>query len=299
MKQKNYYLLYIAYALLGISVFEIFVFAYIVVTENTFDEIIKIMNEAFKGNFGDTMTGTIGVLLSLASTLFLFITFKEQRKQFIETEKSQDVAKFEQTFFNIMSLLSDVRRTTTENLRNRDSYSIEGYYYNFCNFFQKEIQNSTILSSYFKELEQLYPLSSVVVSAREEVGNIYKEYVDENWGNIGYFFRYIYNTLKFVKDQDGKIINKQRYINLLQSQLSDEELCLIFYDAISPYGMNKNGDGIFYKLLEESEMLENINENVLIAKSHAKIYPFTKFKFLSRRELAIVEDRRKANLVIF
>lgn len=69
-----------------------------------------------------------------------------------------------------------------------------------------------------------------------------------------------------MKDQDGKIINKQRYINLLQSQLSDEELCLIFYDAISPYGMNKNGDGIFYKLLEESEMLENINENVLIEK---------------------------------
>lgn len=46
-------------------------------------------------------------------------------------------------------------------------------------------------------------------------------------------------------------------------------------------------------------MLENINENVLIEKSHAKIYPSTKFKFLSRRELAVVEDRRKANLVIF
>lgn len=298
MKQKNY-LLYIAYTLLGISVVVMLVFVYIVVSENSIDGIISMTKDAFKSNFGDTMTGTIGILLSFASTLFLFITFKEQRKQFVETEKSQEVAKFEQTFFNIMSLLSDVRRTTTENLRNHNSYSIEGYYYNFCNFFQNKLQESKILSSYFKELEQLYPLSSIVVSAREEIGNIYKEYVDENWGNIGYFFRYIFNTLKFVKDQDGKIINKQRYINLLQSQLSDEELCLIFYDAISPYGMNKKGDGIFYKLLEESEMLENINENVLIAKSHAKIYPSTKFKFLSRREMAIVEDRRKTDLVSF
>lgn len=298
MKQKNY-LLYITYTLLGISVVVMLVFVYIVVSENSIDGIISMTKDAFKSNFGDTMTGTIGILLSFASTLFLFITFKEQRKQFVETEKSQEVAKFEQTFFNIMSLLSDVRRTTTENLRNHNSYSIEGYYYNFCNFFQNKLQESKILSSYFKELEQLYPLSSIVVSAREEIGNIYKEYVDENWGNIGYFFRYIFNTLKFVKDQDGKIINKQRYINLLQSQLSDEELCLIFYDAISPYGMNKKGDGIFYKLLEESEMLENINENVLIAKSHAKIYPSTKFKFLSRREMAIVEDRRKTDLVSF
>lgn len=298
MKQKNY-LLYIAYTLLGISFVVMLVFVYIVISENALNGIISMTKDAFKTNFGDTMTGTIGILLSFASTLFLFITFKEQRKQFVETEKTQEVAKFEQTFFNIMSLLSDVRRTTTENLRNHNFYSIEGYYYNFCNFFQNKLQESNILSSYFKELEKLYPLSSVVVSAREEIGNIYKEYVDENWGNIGYFFRYIFNTLKFVKDQDGKIINKQRYINLLQSQLSDEELCLIFYDAISPYGMNKNGDGIFYKLLEESEMLENINENVLITKSHAKFYPSTKFKFLSRRELAVVEDRRKANLVIF
>lgn len=298
MKQKNY-LLYIAYTLLGISFVVMLVFVYIVISENALDGIISMTKDAFKTNFGDTMTGTIGILLSFASTLFLFITFKEQRKQFVETEKTQEVAKFEQTFFNIMSLLSDVRRTTTENLLNHNFYSIEGYYYNFCNFFQNKLQESKILSSYFKELEKSDPLSSVVVCTREEIGNIYKEYVDENQGNIGYFFRYIFNTLKFVKDQDGKIINKQRYINLLQSQLSDEELCLIFYDAISPYGMNKNGDGIFYKLLEESEMLENINENVLIAKSHAKIYPSTKFKFLSRRELAVVEDRRKANLVIF
>lgn len=54
-------------------------------------------------------------------------------------------------------------------------------------FFQNKLQESKILNSYFKELEKLYPLSSVVVSTREEIGNIYKEYVDDNWGNIGYF----------------------------------------------------------------------------------------------------------------
>lgn len=82
-------------------------------------------------------------------------------------------------------------------------------------------------------------MDSVIEAARNEIGLYYKEYVDSTEGNIGYFFRYIFNTVKFVKEQDGNIIKKQRYINLLQSQLSDEELALLFYDAISPYGKNK------------------------------------------------------------
>lgn len=80
---------------------------------------------------------------------------------------------------------------------------------------------------------------------------------------------------------------------MLQSQLSDEELALLFYDAISPYGKNKNGEYVFFDMLEASEMLENISERVLINRSHTKFYPLTKFKFLSRKELAEVVRRRK------
>ena len=46
-------------------------------------------------------------------------------------------------------------------------------------------------------------------------------------------------------------------------------------------------------MLEASEMLENISESVLIDSSHAKFYPLTKFKFLSRKELAEVVERRR------
>lgn len=291
MKQTKLFL-YASYVLLLICVVLIVIYGVVLYFGEDCECIFSFLLAPLKANFGDIMAGTVGILLSFASTLFLFITFKEQRKQFELSETSHKIASFEDTFFNIMSLLSDVRRTTIESLKNHDINSIEGYYYKFVSYFIA-VKKSSIVEEYFKELASDNTIDSVVDAAKHEVGLCYKEFVDKAEGNIGYFFRYIFNTIRFVKEQDGSIITKQRYINLLQSQLSDEELALLFYDAISPYGKNKNGESVFFDMLEASEMLENISERVLINRSHTKFYPLTKFKFLSRKELAEVVRRRK------
>lgn len=291
MKQTKLFL-YASYVLLLICVVLIVIYGVVLYFGEDCECIFSFLLAPLKANFGDIMAGTVGILLSFASTLFLFITFKEQRKQFELSETSHKIASFEDTFFNIMSLLSDVRRTTIESLKNHDINSIEGYYYKYVSYFIA-VKKSSIVEEYFKELASDNTIDSVVDAAKHEVGLCYKEFVDKAEGNIGYFFRYIFNTIRFVKEQDGSIITKQRYINLLQSQLSDEELALLFYDAISPYGKNKNGESVFFDMLEASEMLENISERVLINRSHTKFYPLTKFKFLSRKELAEVVRRRK------
>lgn len=291
MKQTKLFL-YASYVLLLICVVLIVIYGVVLYFGEDCECIFSFLLAPLKANFGDIIAGTVGILLSFASTLFLFITFKEQRKQFELSETSHKIASFEDTFFNIMSLLSDVRRTTIESLKNHDINSIEGYYYKYVSYFIA-VKKSSIVEEYFKELASDNTIDSVVDAAKHEVGLCYKEFVDKAEGNIGYFFRYIFNTIRFVKEQDGSIITKQRYINLLQSQLSDEELALLFYDAISPYGKNKNGESVFFDMLEASEMLENISERVLINRSHTKFYPLTKFKFLSRKELAEVVRRRK------
>lgn len=290
MRQTKW-MLCISYIFVLLSMIIIAIFAVVLYFGKDYKGCFAFLLNPLSSNFGDMMAGTVGILLSFASTLFLFITFKEQRNQFVLSEKSQKIVSFEQTFFNIMSLLSDVRRTTTENLKSHDIYSIEGYYYNFVNYFKYQT-NRASYKNYFESLEKDNVMDTVVDAAKTQTGLLYKEYVDNTTGNIGYFFRYIFNTIKFVKEQDGNVIKKQRYINLLQSQLSDEELALLFYDAISPYGRNKSGESVFYIMLEDSEMLENISEKVLIDRSHAKFYPLTKFKFLSRKELVEVVRRR-------
>lgn len=61
-----------------------------------------------------------------------------------------------------------------------------------------------------------------------------------------------------------------------------------FYDAISKYGKNKDGDYVFQKMLDENQFLENIDQSFLLNRNHYKFYPNTSFKFLNRTELDAV-----------
>ena len=44
----------------------------------------------FNTNMGDYLWGTIGILLTFTATVFLFITFKEQRNQLKETKAESE-----------------------------------------------------------------------------------------------------------------------------------------------------------------------------------------------------------------
>lgn len=191
MKQTKLFL-YASYVLLLICVVLIVIYGVVLYFGEDCECIFSFLLAPLKANFGDIIAGTVGILLSFASTLFLFITFKEQRKQFELSETSHKIASFEDTFFNIMSLLSDVRRTTIESLKNHDINSIEGYYYKYVSYFIA-VKKSSIVEEYFKELASDNTIDSVVDAAKHEVGLCYKEFVDKAEGNIGYFFRYTSN----------------------------------------------------------------------------------------------------------
>ena len=111
----------------------------------------------------------------------------------------------------------------------------------------------------------------------------YERFIDETRCNIGYLYRYIFNTTKFVLDDKHNKENKEdleRYLNLLQAQLSNEELCFIFYNAISKYGKDKHGILKFKEMLDNTQFLENIDSTFLLNRNHYRFYPHTSFKFL-------------------
>lgn len=98
---------------------------------------------------------------------------------------------------------------------------------------------------------------------------------------------FVYSQKNFKEKDD-----KEHYLNLLQAQLSDEELALIFYDAISKYGENKEGDQTFRQMLDETHFLENIKSDVLLDRNHCFFYPKTTFKYMSR------DDKKKVSQLL-
>jgi hypothetical protein len=65
--------------------------------------------------------------------------------------------------------------------------------------------------------------------------------------------------------------NRKQYLNMIQAQISDEELRLVFYDAMSCHGLNKMSEKVFKRNLDEENFLENIGEMSLLSRNHHRV----------------------------
>lgn len=254
---------------------------------------ITHINESFvsslRDNPGEFIGGTIGVLFTFTATIFLFITFKEQRDQFKITKQTEYYTLFETTYFNMLNMLAKVEKSVDDNIRQSKSSAstmIE-YYRNFKKQYDNDLQSNNEIITIEEGLSEKDLQISVVQKASQYYGDYFKDYVMANDSNIGYYYRYIYNVVKFVYDQyqfADVQRDRKKYLNLLQAQLSDEEMALIFYDAISDYGENKEGKKLFHDILDEVQFLENVKPESLLNKNHCFFYTKTGFAFLSQTD---------------
>lgn len=293
-------LLVIAFASLfiGVALICYYIYLYSVGCENF---SITHMNRTFvtslRDNPGEFIGGTIGVLFTFTATIFLFITFKEQRDQFHITKQTAYYTLFETTYFNMLNMLAKVEKSVDDNINQSKSpaNTMIEYYRNFKKQYDNDCRSEKEIITLEEGLSEKDLQISVVQKASQYYGDYFKKYVMANDSNIGYYYRYIYNVIKFVYDQyqfDDIQRDRKKYLNLLQAQLSDEEMALIFYDAISDYGENKEGKKLFHDILDDVQFLENVKPDTLLNKNHCFFYSKTGFVFLSHT------DKEKAQTLL-
>lgn len=290
-----------AYISLGIGLAMLIVLAILGITmPETFslDKLFSFLFNSMKENPGEFIGGTVGTLFTLTATIFLFITFKEQRLQFESTQNSEFYTRFETTYFNMLGMLEKVQDSVNANIEESEVadglHNLTEYYKRFRANYMIDLASEESMNSISESLSDDELIPADVLKAKQYFGDYFEEYVKKTKCNIGYFYRYIYNIVNFVYGQKNfkEIDDKEHYLNLLQAQLSDEELALIFYDAISKYGENKDGDLAFRQMLDETHFLENIKPEVLLDRNHCFFYPKTIFKYMSR------DDKKKSLLLL-
>lgn len=77
---------------------------------------------------------------------------------------------------------------------------------------------------------------------------------------LGHYFRYLYNVVRFVKESsfvDGP------YIRLVRAQLSDQESLLLFYNCIA----SEHGER-FKALAEEFSLFDNMPKIRALKEGH-------------------------------
>jgi Putative phage abortive infection protein len=130
---------------------------------------------------------------------------------------------------------------------------------------------------------------------------VYAEFYQAHYPALGYYFRFVHNIILFVVDASivpkGSSKSKldlgdgQRYLFLLQAQLSNDELALLFYYALSSKSYSLKEEPELFRWPEKYNLLMDLDETSLLRRGHLRFYPQTVFRFLS------VDERKEKRAV--
>lgn len=235
---------------------------------------------------GDFMAGTVASIWSLAGLFFIYVAFLGQKQQLLnqqleimysqlevkytrlelsgqkeemmEQNKTLRQQKFENTFFQLLTLFSsivnslDLRKSgsSTEVISTgRDCFKI---------FYKR-------LTIYLTNRNQHTVGYKNGKATLDEVLLAYEDLYNNDKSDMGHYFRTIYHIIKFVDKSD--IENKEQYIAITRAQLSSYEQILLFYNCLHENGILK-----FKPLIEKYALFKNIDTSLLINEDHLTEY---------------------------
>lgn len=301
--KKNKWIL-VAIILGSIVLIILFTILLWIIFVNLYVVLFSKIDSKIASELGGFIAGFIGIFWTAAGVILIYVTFNEQRKL---SEKQQ----FESAFFNLISTYHNIVSNTKGIVLGRErigrglfSYVLRDLKHNIGldQFYESICENDSIpeIKSFLKQCGIDKNSNTSVKDPKLEIRNhietielpphseefiiaLYEFIYKKHHSNLGHYFSFIYNIFKFTIEERAKYGDEKRYINLIQAQMSNDELALLFYNALSKYGKKSTGESTFYNWLNEYSFFENLDENSLIDRSHHKYY-LTLFKFLNDEE---------------
>jgi Putative phage abortive infection protein len=219
------------------------------------------------GAWGDFFGGVANPLLTFLAFAAVLVTVWLQHEELglsrkelsrsanalekqIESIRKQN---FENTFFQMLTIHNnivnsiDLVSTGKPNQYGRDCFST--FYTRLTKLLRDEQTKKTI-------------------GAANMLPRAYQNFWKDHQPELGHYYRYLYRFVLFIKEKDD---DADFYMNLLRAQLSDQELLLLFYNALSPSGAP------FKLLIEEWALLDNMPRIKLLEQAHYNFFEFTAY----------------------
>jgi len=205
------------------------------------------------GTFGDYVGGIVGTLFNILGVALIFLTFKRQ-------EDYSHIERFETTFFNLLENQREIVKSLSGSIE--ESTAKVGYDY-----------ISTFSSHIHRYVDKVSIESDNEAFSQKILNDAYKKvYQGRTAANLGHYFRHLYHIIKYI--DESSISDKKKYVDIVQSQMSDDELYCNFYNSISDLGIKR-----FLPLLRKYDFFENIMSISKEFDQQAKLFfPNTHFK---------------------
>lgn len=228
-------------------------------------------NNRYSSNalIGNAYGGTLGVTISFIAAYLTFIAFWVQFRSNRQQEDYIKIQRFEDSFFKLLeqhrnNLLAIDTRSTKDLDHKIIAVGSESFRYMYLDLTRRLKGN----------------LSEINVNSEfHKVQNKYKH-------DLHHYFRFLYHTLKFIKNSDITNEEKFKYSSILRATLSAYELVLLFYNCL-----HNNGKTHFKPLLEDFSFLKNIDDSLLFNLNQR--FEYDQLVFASSEERKKILSERK------
>lgn len=229
------------------------------------------------GTFGDFLGGTLNPIFTLMTFFGVIVTIVLQKLELRaareEYKKSADALgtqAIENTFFNMLNL----HHRITENLK----LAVDDISYD--NELSLGPLHTTIDTPHHgaSAFTLLLEIISASTATKENTLDIY-ERIQSNHNHIfGHYFRNLYQIMKFVHEHQVIDDNqKKKYMSILRSQISTDELSVLFMNCSG--NMVDNGEFrqllIKYQMLEHMKLEYNPFKNIQQKETYSALSPYS------------------------
>ncbi|OWK71432.1 putative phage abortive infection protein [Pedobacter sp. AJM] len=247
-----------------------------------FNTSLSIDSTTF-GEFGSFLSGTVGVLWSLASIIYFVLALKEQRRDIktnqhslelqiqelreareVSTEQSDTfkVQRFENTFFQLLQLHS----STVNELSFKSTRTVTGTdVFHYWKELLDLIANGNTLDSESDGAGGSISLPSPILLNYQDIEGFLDAHYKQTYylqleNTLNHYFRQLYHLYKYVHLSDLiKADQRKFYAGLIRARLSQNELYAIAVNSIIPsYGYPK-----FAYLIRKYKVLKNFNDDLI------------------------------------
>lgn len=149
------------------------------------------------------------------------------------------------------------------------------------NYFVYQYEQTKILQPV--KIDSGSPISEAVRYYKKEDLEAYNDFYSKHSNELSHYFRFLYNILEYINDNNLLAKDeKDRFVEILQAQISAGELTLIFFNSIGKYGDK------FFNLIENHypTFLQNIDPDSLTnADLQLKFFPksYNHFRFIKMK----------------
>lgn len=227
-------------------------------------EFSDTIDETIIGQFGDFVGGVIGTLLAFAASLLYFIALKEQQKD-VRTNQ----ASLNQQIEEFSKQVEELERSRMVNQLQLTTMTLQQYESTFYSYFDIYIQVKdrivnagkghslhTVIMKLKKAIKQDDLLGKTSKEAYSYGVEQYCKLFVTSRSDISHYFRTLYRLLTIADScplSNRRFNAKMKYVKIIRSQLSDEELLLIYYNCHSAYA------GKSKRLVTEYNLLKHLS----------------------------------------